>query len=77
MAKASGIGGTKMPISKSQKRKYLAAGGSRCLFCESHDLEVLGQADSDDSATRHLVHCYGCGKKWIDVHDLVDVEEIE
>ena len=75
MASVFGNGGMKMSVTKAQKKKYLANGGAQCLFCESHDLEVLSQVDSDDSPTKYLIHCYGCGKRWVDIHDLIDVEE--
>jgi len=61
-----------------QKKAYLESEGSKCPFCKSANIcgGVTHSAKYYDAYVQE-VHCNECGKAWIDIYTLTDVEEIE
>ena len=63
-----------MALSKEQKEDYIRKGGVRCIYCGSSDI-TAGVFEGE--AAGQKVECRNCQKEWMDVYELVDVQEIE
>jgi len=61
-----------MALTKAQRDKYLKRHGIRCAYCDSEDLETLGRPISNDG---RITQCSGCGRIWMDIYTLSDIEE--
>ena len=61
-----------------QKKAYLESEGLKCPFCKSANLlgGVTHSAKYYDAYQQEVL-CKECGKAWIDIYTLTDVEEIE
>lgn len=65
--------GTLPPISKKEKARHIAS-PSHCPHCESDD--IVGDAfEGDFNIASQRVTCSKCGRRWVDVYRLVDVED--
>lgn len=56
--------------------EYVAKGGVRCPFCESHGLTGLGFDVTSGLATQEIV-CIECGASWRDIYVLDHFEVIK
>ena len=61
-----------MPLSEEQQKKYIEAGGVRCPFCASAEIE--GQSvEIDAGHATQAMGCQVCDREWVDRYVLVDV----
>ncbi len=61
-------------FTNKQKKKYLDAKGSICLYnCQSVDLNTLEIEYAEDGIALQEVKCGGCGRVWKDMYKLIDV----
>jgi hypothetical protein len=63
-------------LTNGKKKKYLADGGVRCPFCRSENISG-GFVEVDGGSAYQEIGCIDCDKAWVDIYDLVDVEEKE
>ncbi len=56
-------------MTEEQKKKYLATGGVRCLYCEASDIQQF----SSEGEGYYIIECLVCEKQWQEIHRLVDV----
>ena len=63
-----------MAITSEQKAAYLK-NPSRCPFCGGSDLEGEGYDYDGDPA--QTIECQDCGRSWLDIFTLTDIEIIE
>ena len=56
--------------------RYVNEGGSRCLSCQSHDIEG-GSVEIISGAAWQPVSCNSCGATWNDTYTLTGVEDFE
>ena len=66
----------KLTVAQIQK-DYLEAGGVRCPFCKSHDIEAGRFDGGEDGTAWQDVICHGCTAEWKDVYKLDRIETIE
>lgn len=66
-----------MALTKAQKEKYLKKYGNVCPYpsCKSEDLRTIGRPKADGKHASQDIQCLGCGKMWIDIYTLSDIEE--
>ena len=63
-------------LTQDMKQRYIDSGGNSCLFCGSKDI-VGGHIEVEGNGAFQEVTCNHCHKRWNDIHQLVDVEEVE
>ena len=61
-------------MTPEQKRNYLTS-PDNCPFCGSGD--ITGRCFSYEDPSAQIIDCEGCGKSWMDIYTLTDVEEVE
>lgn len=61
-------------VEQLRKKKYLETGGEYCPFCNSRNIMTLGNLEADCGGADQEVECHDCGKIWLDVYELVDVD---
>ena len=63
-------------LTKEEKNSYLA-NPDKCPYCKSSDI-TADHPDFDTNFCSRIVRCNeeNCGKKWIDVYELKDIEEL-
>ena len=54
---------------KELAQKYVQAGGVKCPFCDSQDIEG-GSVEIDSGRAYQKVSCHKCGKAWHDGYTL-------
>jgi hypothetical protein len=64
-------------LTAQQKLDYMNAGGNKCPFCGSRDIEGKGETNSDSDWHTNEVRCNACGAEWNDVYTLTGVEGTE
>jgi transcription elongation factor Elf1 len=65
--------GSPPPISKKEKERYINS-PHHCPHCNSD--EILGDAiETDFNIATQPITCTACGRKWVDIYRLVDVED--
>lgn len=64
-----------MALTKAHKEKYLKKGGVRCPYCNSDNINTIGSLLEKYGKAAQDVQCLSCGKMWIDIYTLSDVEE--
>jgi len=62
-------------ITKEQVEKY-KIDTTICPFCGSN---ILCTEDSNmvEKYTEKKILCNSCGKRWIEVHEIIDIKEVE
>jgi transposase-like protein len=60
-------------MDEKQKADYLKS-SNHCPYCNLD--HIVGQEFSTDSFTQ-TIECLDCGRQWLDVYTLTDVEPIE
>jgi len=65
-----------MALTEERKQQYVADGGTKCPYCESHDIEG-SFVEINVGSGHQRVRCAGCGKVWTDFYELIDMEEDE
>ena len=63
-------------MNEKQKKEYLEGGAQTCPFCKSEDISATSTLETDCLTAWDLIECGTCGKKWHDVFNLVDIEEV-
>lgn len=63
-------------LTREQKRAYIEAGGVRCPYCESQELDA-GKGEFDAGVAWVIVTCTVCGKEWHDVFHLVTINPLD
>jgi len=66
-----------MMSTKAQIENYLENGGTKCLYCESEDLEPGGRDYDEPYTLTQYVLCLTCGRSWYDVYTLTGIQEVE
>ena len=62
-------------LTAARKRSYLQRGGC-CPYCRSES--ISGESvDIDSNRAFQEVSCSECGRSWLDIYRLTDVEEIK
>lgn len=62
-------------LTPEQKAAYLAA-SSRCPYCQSSDVEGDRHDYAGDEVAQNI-HCNDCGREWVDVYRLAEVDDGE
>lgn len=57
---------------KSMKKEYMD-NPNKCPFCKSDDISA-GEFDADTKTGTCTVECSSCGKSWVDIYTLADVD---
>lgn len=63
-------------LTQEQIQMYLAAGGLRCPYCGSTQIQG-NEWNADSGSATQEVGCNDCDESWLDVYSLVGVESIE
>jgi len=66
----------KKRLNENEVKQYVQAGGVKCPFCGSEDVEG-GSMDVDTGYVSQEVTCLECDSTWNDLYKLIDVVEIE
>jgi DNA-directed RNA polymerase subunit M/transcription elongation factor TFIIS len=61
-------------ITTEMEQKYIKSGGQECPICGYHHFESDIQSD-ENGTMKILVKCFNCNNTWIDVYQLIEVEE--
>ena len=60
------------------KKLYLQMDGLICPFCESEDITHTGEYKGGDMGSGDQpCKCNSCNKRWYDIYQIVDIEEID
>jgi len=62
-------------MTEEQKAKYLEGGGVHCPYCGSDNI-VPGKMQDEEDRVEARTSCVDCGKEWLDIFRLTDVEPI-
>jgi ribosomal protein S27E len=66
-----------MKLTKKQKQAYLKAGGVKCPYCGTDDIQG-GFIETIWESAHQEVKCLACDKQWMDVYTLSEInEEVE
>ena len=57
-------------LTAQQKLDYMTAGGNKCPFCGSKNIEGKGETESDADWHTNEIECHDCGGEWNDVYTL-------
>lgn len=66
-----------MKLNKPQKVHYVDIGGVRCPYCNSGNISPNGPMLGNVHGAQQKIVCLQCGRKWVDIYTLNDIEEIE
>ena len=55
--------------------EYVTGGGTTCPFCRNRHLESERPENIPPNRIKQQVHCYACGKTYIETYRLVTIEE--
>ena len=69
---AKGAAAANVDQEKALARRYIQAGGVKCPFCDSQDIEG-GAVEIDFGRAYQKVTCKKCGKTWVDGYSLNSV----
>jgi hypothetical protein len=56
------------------KSEYLALGGSGCPYCRASEINA-GALNVDHGGIEQKVECEKCGRAWVDIYKLIDVDD--
>lgn len=59
-------------LTEEQINKYLKD-PNQCPYCSSEEISYTSSHNDD----YRDVHCYTCGKNWIEVFQLITIEEVD
>ena len=62
-------------LTELQKGTYLKHEGSKCPYCESHELEGYDGYDADGDYITAKIQCNTCEKTWRDLYRLSEIIE--
>lgn len=65
-----------MALTIEQKEKYIENNGHTCPYCGGDDLESISAGEYEYMSVLQKTICLQCGKRWIDIYRLHDIEEI-
>ena len=60
-----------------KQKKYIKAGGIRCPFCDSEEIDNRGDVQTDLGVAWQDVECLECHALWTDQYELVGFETDE
>jgi hypothetical protein len=60
-------------LTVKQKKAYIKAGGNKCPFCRSEDIES-SHFEVDSGHSWQPIFCHECESEWNDIYKLADVE---
>lgn len=64
-----------MKLPKEQREAYLTKRGVACPYCGNTDIEGAVTESDHDGSYRQRITCHVCGKQWVDVYTLTEIEE--
>lgn len=71
------------PMTKAARKRHLQTSGSDvCPYCKASIADMCDAIDYgppepvEDGHLEQKAHCLTCGRKWIDIFRLVDIQEI-
>ncbi len=69
--------GTKgVPFTDEVKKKYIAASGEICPYCDGQNVVSTGENEEYLAGYDAQMECSDCGKHWLDLYKLVSIAEM-
>ena len=65
-----------MALTTEQKVEYLLRDGRYCPYCGSDELQSISAGEYEYMSVLQRSICLQCGKRWIDIYRMHDIEEI-
>jgi DNA-directed RNA polymerase subunit M/transcription elongation factor TFIIS len=60
-------------LSEAQVETYVAAGGTKCPYCGSPEIEASNQEIADDGTFTFDCECTDCLREWRELYKLVGI----